>query len=56
MPSGPDMNKAQQEEQVARIARLSHTIRQAVRAAIPAPPEQFLTLMIPGKVIDFEVG
>jgi hypothetical protein len=51
-----DKNKAQQAEQVARIAQISQNIRQAVRAALPAPPEQFFTLMIPGKVVNFGVS
>lgn len=54
--SAADKNKDQQQEQVARIAQISQNIRQAVRAALPAPPEQFFTLMIPGKVIDFGVS
>jgi len=51
-----DQSLAQQDEQVARIARISLNIREAVRAALPAPPEQFFTLMIPGKVVDFDVS
>ena len=44
------------DEMVTRTAQVSVQIRKAMRAAIPAPPEQFLTLMIPGKVVDFKVS
>lgn len=54
--SAADKNKAQEVEQVARIAQISQNIRQAVRAALPAPPEQYFTLMIPGKVVDFNAS
>ncbi|KAG9094467.1 hypothetical protein FRC06_010779 [Ceratobasidium sp. 370] len=35
-----------------RIGEISDRIREAVRAALPTPPEQFLTLMVPGKVVN----
>lgn len=53
--SATDKQKAQEAEQVARVAQISQNIRQALRAALPAPPEQFFTLMIPGKVLDLDV-
>ncbi|KAI5118419.1 hypothetical protein M0805_005503 [Coniferiporia weirii] len=48
--------KLEQQESVSedRIAEISNRIRQAIRAALPAPPEQFLTIMVPGKVVNFE--
>lgn len=51
-----DKNKDHMDEMVTRTAQVSVQIRKAMRAAIPAPPEQFLTLMIPGKVVDFKVS
>ena len=42
--------------EVARIGQISMTIRQALRAALPAPAEQFFTMMVPGKVVNFDVG
>jgi hypothetical protein len=54
--SATQMNKEQTNDLVGRVAQVSMQIRQAVRAAIPAPPEQYLTLMIPGKVLDFDVS
>ncbi|KAG8690747.1 hypothetical protein FRC11_009364 [Ceratobasidium sp. 423] len=47
------MTSQQEAGNVARIAEISHNIRDAVRAALPTPPEQFFTLMVPGKVVDF---
>ncbi|CAE6473609.1 unnamed protein product [Rhizoctonia solani] len=38
-----------------RIAEISRNIREAVRAALPTPPEQFFTLMVPGKVVDLNM-
>lgn len=40
---------------VDRIGQISTKIREAIRAALPAPAEQFLTVMIPGKVVRYEV-
>ncbi|KAG8741224.1 hypothetical protein FRC10_003146 [Ceratobasidium sp. 414] len=37
-----------------RIGEISDRIRKAVRAALPTPLEQFLTLMVPGKVVNLE--
>ncbi|KAG6864273.1 hypothetical protein C0991_010910 [Blastosporella zonata] len=38
---------------VKRTAEISWNIRQALRAALPAPREQFFTVMVPGKVVNF---
>lgn len=54
--SGADKVKEQSKEELARIAQISLDIRQAVRNALPAPPEQFFTMMVPGKVLNFKVG
>ena len=54
--SAADKTKDQQEDAVLRTAQISRVVRQAVRAALPAPPEQFFTLMVPGKVVDFNVS
>jgi len=54
--SAVDKSQVQQADQLARTAQISQNVRHAVRAALPAPPEQFFTLMTPGKVIDFEVS
>ncbi|KAL0569591.1 hypothetical protein V5O48_012379, partial [Marasmius crinis-equi] len=37
-----------------RMAEINTKIREAIRAALPAPPEQFFTVMIPGKVVNLE--
>jgi hypothetical protein len=54
--SGADKVKQQRQEELARIAQVSMTVRQAIRKALPAPPEQFFTMMVPGKVLNFDVG
>ncbi|GLB44722.1 hypothetical protein LshimejAT787_1800590 [Lyophyllum shimeji] len=38
---------------IARTAQISRQIREAVRQALPAPMEQFFTVMVPGKVVNF---
>ena len=55
-PSGTDKIQQQSKEELARIAQISMNIRQAVRSALPAPPEQFFTMMVPGKVLNFDVS
>jgi hypothetical protein len=52
--SAADKIKQQGPEQLARIAKISMDIRQAVRDALPAPAEQFFTMMVPGKVLNFD--
>jgi len=56
MPTtGKDKIDQQRKEELDGIARISLDIRRAVVAALPAPPEQFLTLNVPGKVLNFKV-
>jgi hypothetical protein len=45
-----------QDEQLDRTKGISRTIRQAIRNSLPTSPDQFLTLMIPGKVLNFDVS
>ena len=54
--SGQDKIEQQSEEELARIAQISMNVRQAVRNALPAPPEQFFTMMVPGKVLNLDVS
>ena len=54
--SGQDKIKQQSKEELARIAQVSMNVRQAVRAALPTPPEQFFTMMVPGKVLNLDVS
>ena len=54
--SGMNKIKQQSAEELARIAQISMDVRQAVRNALPAPPEQFFTMMVPGKVLNLDVG
>ncbi|KAF7365043.1 Helicase with zinc finger domain 2 [Mycena venus] len=46
----------QSEDQLKRVAQISMNIREVVRRSLPAPPEQFFTMMIPGKVLDLDVS
>ncbi|KAF9644807.1 hypothetical protein BDM02DRAFT_842383 [Thelephora ganbajun] len=52
--TGKEKIKQQTSEELNRIAQISMDIRKAVRAALPAPPEQFFTMMVPGKVLNLE--
>lgn len=54
--SGTDKIKQQSAEELARIANISMDVRQAVRNALPAPAEQFFTMMVPGKVLNLDVS
>lgn len=54
--SGTDKVKQQSAEELARIAKISMDVRQAVRNALPAPAEQFLTMMVPGKILNLDVS
>lgn len=47
-----DKLKQMEAVSVDRIAEISMKVREAVRAALPAPMEQFFTVMVPGKVIN----
>ena len=53
--SGKGKEAKQRKEELDSIARISLDIRKAVIATLPAPPEQFLTLNAPGKVLNFKV-
>lgn len=48
--------KALQDAQLDRVKDISLTIRQAIRNSLPGAPDQFLTLMVPGKVLNFKVS
>ena len=39
-----------------RIGDISVKIREAIRAALPTGKEQYLHVMVPGKVVDFDVS
>ena len=54
--SGADKIKQQSADELARIAQISMDVRQAVRNALPAPAEQFFTMMVPGKVLNLDVS
>jgi len=43
----------QQSDAVKRIGNISSKIREAIRQALPTPQEQFMTVMVPGKVVNF---
>ncbi len=46
------MSQAQQDAAITSIANVSRLLRQAIGAAIPVAPDQYLTISIPGTVID----
>lgn len=46
------MSSDQQNAAIQSIANVSRLLRQAIGAAIPVAPEQYLTISIPGTVID----
>ena len=46
------MSQAQQDAAVQSINTVSKLLRNAIGASIPAAPEQYLTIAIPGTVID----
>ncbi|KAG8688959.1 hypothetical protein FRC09_012650 [Ceratobasidium sp. 395] len=52
--SSQDATKSIQDSALDRVSEISYTIREAVRRALPTPPEQFFTIMIPGKVVNFD--
>ncbi|KAJ7726021.1 hypothetical protein DFH07DRAFT_246439 [Mycena maculata] len=43
-----------EDASLKRAGEISIKIREALRKSLPAPPEQFFTVMIPGKVVNFE--
>ncbi|KIK63174.1 hypothetical protein GYMLUDRAFT_72397 [Collybiopsis luxurians FD-317 M1] len=51
-----DISKQVQLEDAAvkRAGEISTKIREALRKTLPAPPEQFFTVTVPGKVVDFD--
>jgi hypothetical protein len=49
----PDLSKMQ-DEAVKTIASVSTLLRNAIAASLPVAPEQYLTVAIPGTVIDLE--
>lgn len=51
-----EKQQAQEAAAIDRIGQISSRIREAVRQALPAPPDQFLTVMVPGKVLNFAVS
>ncbi|KAK6000889.1 hypothetical protein QM012_002972 [Aureobasidium pullulans] len=46
------MSQTDQEKAVQSIGNVSILLRKAIGAALPAAPEQYLTISIPGTVID----
>ncbi|PVF94432.1 hypothetical protein CPB86DRAFT_800483 [Serendipita vermifera] len=53
-PSAQAQSMKDKKDAVLRTAQISWTIREQIRAALPTPEEQFLTVMVPGKVINFK--
>ncbi|KAG6847697.1 hypothetical protein H0H93_006492, partial [Arthromyces matolae] len=51
--SGDGKGTGDDFDPVKRTAEISWKIREALRAALPAPREQFFTVMVPGKVVNF---
>ncbi|KAE8150822.1 hypothetical protein BDV25DRAFT_139418 [Aspergillus avenaceus] len=53
MPNQAEKAQADQKTQaIAQIANVSRLLRDAISAAIPVAPEQYLTVSIPGTAID----
>ncbi|KAF9642626.1 hypothetical protein BDM02DRAFT_3124358 [Thelephora ganbajun] len=52
--TGKEKLDQQRKEQLETVARISLDIRRAVIASLPTPPEQFLSLNVPGKVLNFK--
>ncbi|KAG8811633.1 hypothetical protein FRC17_002371, partial [Serendipita sp. 399] len=48
-----DLSK-KQADMVGRTKDISRQLRDQIRASMPTPPEQFLTIMIPGKVLNLK--
>jgi hypothetical protein len=42
-----------ENDNVKRIGDISTKIREAIRQALPAGSEQFMTVMVPGKVVNY---
>jgi hypothetical protein len=54
--SGAAKVQQQTADELARISDISMNIREALRRSLPAPAEQFFTVMIPGKVLNLDVS
>ena len=54
--SGQDKIKQQSEEELTRITQVSMDVRQVVHNVLPAPAEQFFTMVVPGKVLNLDVS
>lgn len=53
-----EMKKKMEEmekEHLKRTAVISLRLREMIRNAMPAPAEQFFHVMVPGKVLNFDV-
>jgi hypothetical protein len=46
------MSQADQDKAIQSIGNVSTLLRKAIGAALPVAPEQYLTITIPGTVID----
>lgn len=44
------MSEAQRQASILHTAQIALSLRQQIRAALPTPDEQYMTVMIPGKV------
>ncbi|KAG6910165.1 hypothetical protein DXG01_012614 [Tephrocybe rancida] len=44
---------ATMDPEIEKTAEISFKIREAIRQSLPAPKEQFFTVMVPGKVVNF---
>jgi hypothetical protein len=51
-----DKQSEMEKAAIKRAADISLKIREAVRAALPTPNEQYFTVMIPGKVVNYDVS
>ncbi|KAG8846737.1 hypothetical protein FRB91_000505 [Serendipita sp. 411] len=47
-----DSQAAEDARTVGRMRDISRKLREKIRAVIPTPPEQFMTVMVPGKVLN----
>jgi len=52
-PAGTGTTVNQVANAVDQMAAISVQIRKAISAALPGPPDQNLTIMVPGKVVNF---
>jgi hypothetical protein len=47
---------AQEKNAIERIGDISVKIREGIRKALPTGSEQYLHVMVPGKVVDYDVS